>query len=97
MKAKEKAWQLYSNYFDIVEGGEQQGELINAHLKAINAALYCVNEAMSNAPTDVMQDFDGTGEYYSVLAYYQHVKNEILKLNGTKENAIHRRTESRTN
>ena len=97
MKAKEKAWQLYSNYFDIIEAGEQSGELINAHLKAINAALYCVNEAMSNAPTDVMQDFDGTGEYYSVLAYYQHVKNEILKLNGTKENAIHRRTESRTN
>jgi hypothetical protein len=33
-----------------------------------------------------VQDFDGTGEYYSVKAYYHHVKNEILKLkpNDTK-------------
>jgi hypothetical protein len=29
-----------------------------------------------------MQDFEGTGEFYSVKAYYHHVKNEILKLNG---------------
>jgi hypothetical protein len=97
MKAKDKAWQLYSNYFDIIEANEQSGQLVHTHLRAINAALYCVMEAMSNAPTDVMQDFDGTGEYYSVLAYYQHVKNEILKLNGTKEATIGRRTQSRTN
>lgn len=93
MKAKEKAWQLYSNYFDIIENGKQEGELIDAHIKAINAALYCVDEALINAPLDIMQDFDGTGEYYSVKAYYMHVKNEILKLNGTKESANNRRPE----
>ena len=81
MKAKDKAWQLYSNYFDIVEGGEQLGQLALVHLKAVNAALYCVDEAISNAPSDIMQDFEGTGEYYSVKAYYMHVKNELLKLN----------------
>ena len=81
MKAKDKAWQLYSNYFDIVEGGEQLGQLAVVHLKAVNAALYCVDEAISNAPSDIMQDFEGTGEYYSVKAYYMHVKNELLKLN----------------
>ncbi len=27
MKAKEKAWQLYSNYFDIIENGKQEGNL----------------------------------------------------------------------
>jgi hypothetical protein len=80
MKAKEKAWQLYSNYFDIVEGGEQLGELAVVHLKAVNAALYCVDEAITNAPDEIMQDFEGTGEYYSVKAYYMHVKNELLKL-----------------
>jgi hypothetical protein len=81
MKAKEKAWQLYSNYFDIVEGGEQLGQLAVVHLKAVNAALYCVDEAISNAPDDIVNDFEGTGEYYSVKAYYMHVKNELLKLN----------------
>lgn len=80
MKAKEKAWQLYSNYFDIVENGQQKGNLIEAHIKAVNAALYCVDEALVNAPTDIVNDFDGTGEYYSVKAYYHHVKNELLKL-----------------
>jgi hypothetical protein len=80
MKAKDKAWQLYSNYFDIVEGGEQLGQLALVHLKAVNAALYCVDEAISNAPDDIVNDFEGTGEYYSVKAYYMHVKNELLKL-----------------
>ena len=80
MKAKDKAWQLYSNYFDIVENGKQEGNLIEAHMKALNAALYCVDEALSNAPDDIVNDFDGTGEYYSVKAYYHHVKNELLKL-----------------
>jgi hypothetical protein len=27
-----------------------------------------------------VNDFEGTGEYYSVKAYYNHVKNELLKL-----------------
>jgi len=80
MKAKDKAWQLYSNYFDIVEGEKQEGNLVDAHIKALNAALYCVDEALVNAPTDIVEDFDGTGEYYSVKAYYMHVKNELLKL-----------------
>jgi hypothetical protein len=87
MKAKDKAWQLYSNYFDIVEGESQEGQLGAVHYKAINCALYCVDEAITNAPTDIMQDFEGTGEYYSVKAYYHHVKNEILKLNGTQPKA----------
>ena len=81
MKAKEKAWQLYSNYFDIVENGKQEGNLVDAHIKAINAAMYCVDEAIVNAPTDIMQDFDGTGEFYSIKAYYHHVKYELFKLN----------------
>jgi hypothetical protein len=80
MKAKEKAWQLYSNYFDIIENGKQEGSLIEVHNKAINAALYAVDEALMNAPTDIVNDFEGTGEYYSVKAYYNHVKNELLKL-----------------
>ena len=84
MKAKEKAWQLYSNYFDIVENGKQEGNLVEAHMKALNAALYCVDEALTNAPDDIVNDFEGTGEYYSVKAYYHHVKNEILKLNEGK-------------
>ena len=88
MKAKEKAWQLYSNYFDIIENGKQEGNLVHAHIKAVNAALFCVDEALVNAPTDIVNDFDGTGEYYSVKAYYMHVKNEILKLNATKGNEI---------
>jgi len=88
MKAKEKAWQLYSNYFDIIENGKQEGELVDAHIKAVNAALFCVDEALVNAPTDIVNDFEGTGEYYSVKAYYMHVKNEILKLNATKGNEI---------
>jgi len=88
MKAKDKAWQLYSNYFDIIENGKQEGELVEAHIKAVNAALYCVDEALVNAPTDIVNDFEGTGEYYSVKAYYMHVKNEILKLNATKGNEI---------
>ena len=88
MKAKEKAWQLYSNYFDIIENGKQEGNLVDAHIKAVNAALFCVDEALLNAPTDIVNDFDGTGEYYSVKAYYMHVKNEILKLNATKGNEI---------
>jgi hypothetical protein len=95
MKAKDKAWQLYSNYFDIIENGQQSGELVHTHLRALNAALYCVDEALSNAPDDIVNDFDGTGEYYSVRAYYHHVKNEILKINGAKENTIGRRVESR--
>ena len=88
MKAKDKAWQLYSNYFDIIENGKQEGNLVDAHIKAVNAALFCVDEALVNAPTDIVNDFDGTGEYYSVKAYYMHVKNEILKLNATKGNEI---------
>ena len=88
MKAKDKAWQLYSNYFDIIENGKQEGNLVDAHIKAVNAALFCVDEALLNAPTDIVNDFDGTGEYYSVKAYYMHVKNEILKLNATKGNEI---------
>ena len=80
MKAKDKAWQLYSNYFDIIEGEKQEGNLVDAHMKAVNAALYCVDEALVNAPTDIVNDFDGTGEYYSVKAYYMHVKNELLRL-----------------
>jgi hypothetical protein len=95
MKAKDKAWQLYSNYFDIIENGKQEGLLIEMHIKALNAALYCVDEALTNAPDDVVNDFEGTGEYYSVRAYYHHVKNEILKLNGNKEDALNRRAESR--
>jgi alkylhydroperoxidase family enzyme len=85
MKAKDKAWQLYSNYFDIVEGEAQEGQLGALHIKAINCALYCVDEALANAPDDIINDFDGTGEYYSVKAYYHHVKNEILKLNAQKK------------
>jgi hypothetical protein len=81
MKAKDKAWQLYSNYFDIVEGGEQYGQLALVHIKAVNAALHAVDEALTYAPDDIVNDFDGTGEYYSVKAYYMHVKNELLKLN----------------
>jgi hypothetical protein len=81
MKAKEKAWQLYSNYFDIVEGGEQLGQLALVHLKAVNAALHAVDEALTYAPDDIVNDFEGTGEYYSVKAYYMHVKSELLKLN----------------
>ena len=50
-------------------------------MKALNAALYCVDEALVNAPDDIVNDFEGTGEYYSVKAYYHHVKNELLKLN----------------
>lgn len=88
MKAKEKAWQLYSNYFDIIEAGKQEGQLIDIHLKAINAALYCVDEALVNAPTDIVNDFDGSGEFYSVQAYYMHVKNEILKLNQNETKRI---------
>jgi hypothetical protein len=84
MKAKEKAWQLYSNYFDIIENGKQEGHLVEVHIKAINAALHCVDEALVNAPSEIMQDFEGTGEFYSVKAYYHHVKNEILKLNNPK-------------
>lgn len=80
MKAKDKAWQLYSSYFDIIENGKQEGELVQVHIKALNAALYCVDEALSNAPDEIVNDFEGTGEYYSVKAYYHHVKNELLKL-----------------
>jgi len=87
MKAKEKAWQLYSNYFDIIENGKQEGSLVEVHIKALNAALYCVDEALANAPSDIMQDFAGTGEFYSIKAYYQHVKSEILKLNATQPKA----------
>ena len=85
MKAKDKAWQLYSNYFDIVENDKQEGNLVDAHMKAVNAALYCVDEALVNAPTDIVNDFDGTGEYYSVKAYYHHVKNELLRLKFTHD------------
>jgi hypothetical protein len=81
MKAKDKAWQLYSNYFDIVEGGEQYGQLALVHIKAVNAALHAVDEALTYAPDDIVNDFEGTGEYYSVKAYYMHVKSELLKLN----------------
>lgn len=81
MKAKDKAWQLYSNYFDIVEGGEQYGQLALVHTKAVNAALHAVDEALTYAPDDIVNDFEGTGEYYSVKAYYMHVKSELLKLN----------------
>ena len=81
MKAKEKAWQLYSNYFDIIEGGEQYGQLALVHIKAVNAALHAVDEALTYAPDDIVVDFEGTAEYYSVKAYYMHVKSELLKLN----------------
>ena len=87
MKAKEKAWQLYSNYFDIIENGKQEGHLVEVHIKAINAALYAVDEAIINAPTDIVNDFEGTGEYYSVKAYYHHVKSEILKLKKNESNS----------
>lgn len=96
MKAKEKAWQLYSNYFDIVENGKQEGNLVEAHIKAVNAALYCVDEALTNAPDDIVNDFEGTGEYYSVRAYYYHVKNEILKLNEGKNIKVSGHVEART-
>jgi hypothetical protein len=86
MKAKEKAWQLYSNYFDIIENGKQEGHLVEVHIKALNAALYAVDEALINAPTDIVNDFEGTGEYYSVKAYYNHVKNELLKLSQYESN-----------
>jgi hypothetical protein len=95
MKAKDKAWQLYSNYFDIVEGEEQQGQLAVVHMKAINCALYCVDEALVNAPEDIVNDFEGTGEYYSVKAYYYHVKNEILKLNGKAQKELDNRSVER--
>ena len=88
MKAEDKAWQLYSNYFDIIENGKQEGQLFEVHIKAINCALHCVDEAISNAPSEIMQDFEGTGEYYSVKAYYHHVKNEILKLNGKAQKEL---------
>ena len=87
MKAKEKAWQLYSNYFDIIENGKQEGSLVEVHIKALNAALYCVDEALANAPSDIMQDFAGTGEFYSIKAYYNHVKNELLKLSKHEQKA----------
>jgi len=80
MKAKDKAWQLYSNYFDIIENGQQEGNLVQVHIKAINAAVFAVDEALMYAPDDIVNDFEGTGEYYSVKAYYMHVKNELLKL-----------------
>jgi hypothetical protein len=86
MKAKDKAWQLYSTYFDIIENGQQEGNLVEVHIKAVNAALFAVNEALMHAPDDIVNDFEGTGEYYSVKAYYYHVKNEILKLNTPKKN-----------
>ena len=88
MKAKEKAWQLYSNYFDIIENGKQEGQLVEMHIKAINCAIYAVDEAILLAPDDIVNDFEGTGEYYSVKAYYHHVKNEILKLNAKKKVTI---------
>jgi hypothetical protein len=50
-------------------------------MKAVNAALHAVDEALTYAPDDIVNDFEGTGEYYSVKAYYMHVKNELLKLN----------------
>jgi hypothetical protein len=81
MKAKDKAWQLYSIFFDIAEGSMQQGQLALVHFKAVNAAIECVDEALTYAPDDIVNDFEGTGEYYSVKAYYMHVKSELLKLN----------------
>ena len=85
MKAKDKAWQLYSNYFDLVEGEKQEGNLVDVHMKALNCAILCVDEAISNAPNDILNDFESTGEFYSVKAYYHHVKNELLKLNVQKK------------
>jgi len=96
MKAKDKAWQLYSNYFDLVEGEKQEGNLVDVHIKALNCAILCVDEAISNAPNDIMQDFEGTGEYYSVKAYYMHVKNEILKLNEGKNIKVSRHAKAGT-
>jgi len=61
---------------------------VQVHIKAVNAALLCVDEAITNAPTEVLNDFEGTGEFYSVKAYYYHVKNEILKLNNEKHTNI---------
>jgi hypothetical protein len=95
MKAKDKAWQLYSNYFDIVEGEQQEGQLAVVHLKAINAAVYAVDEALYFAPDDIVNDFEGTGEYYSVKAYYYHVKNELLKLNGKTQKELDDRAAER--
>ena len=85
MKAKDKAWQLYSNYFDIIENGQQEGNLVQVHIKAVNAAVFAVDEALMYAPDDIVNDFEGTGEYYSVKAYYHHVKNEVMKLNKTPD------------
>ncbi len=62
MKAKDKAWQLYSNYFDIVEGESQEGQLAQVHFKAINCALYCVDEAITNAPSDIADRCRWRGE-----------------------------------
>jgi hypothetical protein len=91
MKAKEKAWQLYSNYFDIIENGEQEGNLVQVHIKAVNAAVFAVDEALMHAPDDIVNDFEGTGEFYSVKAYYYHVKNELLKLNGKTQKELDNR------
>jgi hypothetical protein len=84
MKAKDKAWQLYSNYFDIVEKAAPGTTMLEQHFAAINSALFAVDEALSYAPDDIVNDFDGSGEFYSVKSYYMHVKNEILKLNNLK-------------
>lgn len=81
MKARDKAWQLYSNYFDIVAKAAPGTTMIEQHYAAINSALHAVDEALSYAPDDIVNDFDGTGEFYSVKAYYHHVKNEVMKLN----------------
>jgi hypothetical protein len=88
MKAKEKAWQLYSNFFDILEMDGQQGNIIMTHCKAINLALSCVDEVLQHASSDVCKDFENTGEFYSVSSYYNHVKNEILKLNSHAPKAV---------
>lgn len=81
MKAKDKAWELYSNYFDIVAKAAPGTTMVEQHIAAVNASLHAVDEALKHAPDDIVHDFDGAGEFYSVKAYYYHVKNEVLKLN----------------
>jgi hypothetical protein len=85
MKARDKAWELYSNYFDIVAKAAPSTTMVEQHYAAINSSLHAVDEALTYAPDDIVHDFDGTGEFYSVKAYYHHVKNEVMKLNKTPD------------
>jgi len=86
MKARDKAWELYSNYFDIVARAVPESTMVQQHHAAINAATYAVNEALANASDEIMKDFESTGEFYSVKAYYHHVQAEVQKLNRQPDN-----------